>query len=288
MRDTKVPEDIAYSLFGIFDVNLPVIYGEQKQNALGRLLQEIMTQSGDITALDWVGKSSEFHSCLPAEITSYGAPSCSPPLPSEDVTQTQVSLLRNTVDVELALKLHSKLNQVNVPRFAARRLQLPCIIFPVTEVKRTRDQALAFTIKADGLQDLSIATEDDLSQLWRERRARHAFLLVRPWDRSLLNPPDVADLPYSSDTESLEYLTPPASPLHESPGESLAENEDLESYLQALRLIVHLGRPFSAFLLAQQRVGEYKRIASDHNIIAHVKDKASVNDMMDVRTLEIL
>jgi hypothetical protein len=36
-RDTTMPEDIAYSLFGIFGVNLPVklIYGERKQNALG-------------------------------------------------------------------------------------------------------------------------------------------------------------------------------------------------------------------------------------------------------------
>ena len=66
--------DIAYSLFGIFDIHLPVIYGERKQNALGRLLSDIVARSGDITALDWVGRPSEFHSCLPADITSYKAP----------------------------------------------------------------------------------------------------------------------------------------------------------------------------------------------------------------------
>ncbi|KAG1725626.1 uncharacterized protein EDB91DRAFT_1032563, partial [Suillus paluster] len=53
-RVTTLPEDIAYSLFGIFSTHLPLIYGEKKQNVLGRLLQEIVTQSGDITALDWV------------------------------------------------------------------------------------------------------------------------------------------------------------------------------------------------------------------------------------------
>ena len=73
-RVTTVPKDTAYSLFGIFGITLPVIYGEQKQNALGRLLQEIVTQSGDITALDWVGKSSEFNSCLPVDIISYNSP----------------------------------------------------------------------------------------------------------------------------------------------------------------------------------------------------------------------
>jgi len=58
MRVTTLQEDIAYSLFGIFGVHLSPIYGENKQNALGRLLQEVIAQSGDITCLDWVGKSS--------------------------------------------------------------------------------------------------------------------------------------------------------------------------------------------------------------------------------------
>ncbi|KAH7903658.1 hypothetical protein BJ138DRAFT_1191031, partial [Hygrophoropsis aurantiaca] len=72
-RITTLQEDIAYSLFGIFNVKLPVIYGENKQHALGRLLQEIVARSGDVTALDWTGKSSEFNSCLPADITAYEA-----------------------------------------------------------------------------------------------------------------------------------------------------------------------------------------------------------------------
>ena len=32
-----------------------------RQNALGRLLQDIVAQSGDISCLDWVGKSLEFN-----------------------------------------------------------------------------------------------------------------------------------------------------------------------------------------------------------------------------------
>jgi hypothetical protein len=55
-----------------------------------------------------------------------------------------------------------------------------------------------------------------------------------------------------------------------------------------LRLIAHLGQPFSALLLAQQRGEEYKRIASDYNITAQVKDMTAVHDLMGVRTLEIL
>nr|ADA68832.1 truncated HET-R [Podospora anserina] len=40
-RDTKFEEDKAYSLFGIFDVHIPVIYGEGKQKALKRLRDKI-------------------------------------------------------------------------------------------------------------------------------------------------------------------------------------------------------------------------------------------------------
>jgi hypothetical protein len=39
-----------------------VIYGEKKQNALKRLLQEIMVHSGDNTTLDLAGKSFRFNS----------------------------------------------------------------------------------------------------------------------------------------------------------------------------------------------------------------------------------
>jgi hypothetical protein len=40
-RDTTCKEDIAYSLLGIFDVNMPLIYGEGREKALRRLREEI-------------------------------------------------------------------------------------------------------------------------------------------------------------------------------------------------------------------------------------------------------
>ncbi|KAL2135900.1 hypothetical protein VTI74DRAFT_6283 [Chaetomium olivicolor] len=40
-RNTKYEEDKAYSLFGIFDVHIPVLYGEGKQKALKRLRDKI-------------------------------------------------------------------------------------------------------------------------------------------------------------------------------------------------------------------------------------------------------
>ncbi|KAJ3561698.1 hypothetical protein NPX13_g8846 [Xylaria arbuscula] len=47
-RSAKRPEDKAYSLLGIFDVHMPLIYGEGEEKALSRLLREIDLQSGVI------------------------------------------------------------------------------------------------------------------------------------------------------------------------------------------------------------------------------------------------
>ncbi|KAG1743034.1 hypothetical protein EDB19DRAFT_581610 [Suillus lakei] len=296
MRITTVQEDVAYSLFGIFGITLPVIYGEKKQRALGRLLQEIVAQSGGITVLDWVGQASEFNSCLPASITSYAAPPCALPTLSEDQIQPMVSSLRNTPAVEVALRFYAKLENMSAPRFANCRLHLPCIAFRVTEVRRRRGQATHFTygVKADGLRDLLITTDETLIQFSRARPTQQTILLVRPWDRRLLELPDFGEqLDFADEEESVGDWSEPKSPLddsEESPGGSPVEEEavHLESHSRALRLMVRLAQPFSAFLLAQQRVGEYKRIATDHDIIAQIRGMASDHDMMDIRTLEIL
>ncbi|KAG1822003.1 WD40-repeat-containing domain protein [Suillus subaureus] len=299
-RVTTLQEDIAYSLFGIFCIHLPVIYGEKKQNALGRLLQEIIAHSGDITALDWVGQSSSFNSCLPADIASYRGPPCTPSSPSEDEIQSSVSSLRNNVDQESALKLYTILDNLSAPRFANCRLQLPCITFPVTKVKRRVGTPCTYHIKADGLQDLEITTTDTLVQFWPERPTSQKFLLIRPWNRHDLGLPDFAD-----ETQSTDDRPEPGSPSDNEPAspQSLTRESSLivrlgqrlgalwlgqqgpadsRSHTRELALVVRLGQPFSALLLAQQRGGEYKRIASGCNIIARVRD------MMNVRTLEIL
>ncbi|KAF8547427.1 hypothetical protein OG21DRAFT_1367944, partial [Imleria badia] len=52
MRQTTREEDIAYCLFGIFNVAIPVIYGEGEQ-AVGRLLEYILTRSDNVTLLAW-------------------------------------------------------------------------------------------------------------------------------------------------------------------------------------------------------------------------------------------
>ncbi|OJI83058.1 hypothetical protein ASPTUDRAFT_57031 [Aspergillus tubingensis CBS 134.48] len=59
-RVTKREEDIAYCLLGIFDVTMPMIYGEGADRAFTRLQQEIMKNSRDESILAW-GLSSPEH-----------------------------------------------------------------------------------------------------------------------------------------------------------------------------------------------------------------------------------
>ncbi|QYT00269.1 HET domain-containing protein [Trichoderma simmonsii] len=51
-RETTREEDIAYCLMGIFDVNMPMIYGEGK-NAFTRLQDEILKQTQDDSLFAW-------------------------------------------------------------------------------------------------------------------------------------------------------------------------------------------------------------------------------------------
>ena len=69
-RETTLVEDAAYSLLGIFSISLPVVYGEGDQ-ALGRMLAQLLASSGDTSILAWTGKSGSFNSCFPANITVF-------------------------------------------------------------------------------------------------------------------------------------------------------------------------------------------------------------------------
>jgi len=52
-RQATRSEDIAYSLLGIFDVNMPLLYGEGRTRAFRRLQEEIMKISEDETLFAW-------------------------------------------------------------------------------------------------------------------------------------------------------------------------------------------------------------------------------------------
>lgn len=48
-RHTTRPEDVAYSMLGMFDANMPLLYGEGGLRAFDRLQRQILTQPRDDT-----------------------------------------------------------------------------------------------------------------------------------------------------------------------------------------------------------------------------------------------
>jgi hypothetical protein len=58
-RETTRPEDIAYCLMGIFDVNMPLLYGEGDEKAFHRLQEEILKNSDDQSLLAWTALPSD-------------------------------------------------------------------------------------------------------------------------------------------------------------------------------------------------------------------------------------
>jgi hypothetical protein len=63
-----------------------------------------------------------------------------------------------------------------------------------------------YEVKADGLHDLKITTEDRLPQFSQEKPSQSLFLLIHPWDCCLLELPD-----YPDDMESINDFALPGS-----------------------------------------------------------------------------
>ncbi|KAI6011142.1 hypothetical protein BKA83DRAFT_4393281 [Pisolithus microcarpus] len=254
-RRTTRPEDIAYSLFGIFNLHLPVLYGESVEFALGRLLGEVISQSGDISILDWVGEASTFHSCFPARISSYRTL----PLPPIPLSEQSSITSQRSVSSNALRKLCRSLNKIPLPRFSNRRLTLPCFSHRVTVVRRRSADPLSssytYEIQASGLRPLEITLPDELENVASLagglESAAAVLHIVRPWH-----------------------------------SKSLGETTKLD-VAATEQLLVTLGRPFSALLLIELPHNEYKRIAPSTLIAAQPIDVASILQSK-VRTFNIV
>ena len=57
-RSTTRPEDMAYCLLGLFDINIPLLYGEGGKKAFTRLQEELMRNSDDHSLFCWTQKTA--------------------------------------------------------------------------------------------------------------------------------------------------------------------------------------------------------------------------------------
>jgi len=281
-------EDMAYSLFGIFDVSNPVTYGEGQQRAVGRLLQEVLTRSGDVSILAWTGKASEYNSCLPAEISVYREPA-SPyvPLPIEDgeMDRLVTELRTSSKNIEPAMMLYDRIVVLPSPRLASRRLSLSCIMFPLGPLVPSGDSPQhVYHTTTSAFGNVEIKTTEDLSGLGN-------LVLVHPWLRCLLDPA----LPFEDDAEPFTPVdsdapfTNPRPPSSDTGISSSHPSPQLDKLTRALRLLVRLSQPFGGLLLVPLSHDEYKRVASDHPIVVQLLGGISPRYLAQkIRTLDIL
>ncbi|KAI0883048.1 HET-domain-containing protein [Annulohypoxylon maeteangense] len=102
-RQTTRLEDIAYCLLGIFDINMPLLYGEG-QKAFGRLQREIIKISNDQSILAWDLRASNTYS-----LTSALAPSpaefrfCGSIVRNHEYDQSAYSITNLGISMKLSL-----------------------------------------------------------------------------------------------------------------------------------------------------------------------------------------
>ncbi|KAG9310789.1 hypothetical protein JVU11DRAFT_8639 [Chiua virens] len=302
-RETTVPVDMAYGLFGIFGVTMPVIHGETQQNALGRLFQEIVARSGDIECLAWVGRSSEFNSAFPSHIRVYEHPSGTVPcIDGEELEQRAAEMRRAWTheQEEQAGQFYRGLEVLPQAHCANQRLYLPCIVFRVTMLERIKraddDVRRVYRASTSALEDTEIHTEERLS-LKVQAQGAEEFVLVCPWiyelsdafpdDHGRRHPASGESLSDSdSEPESEEEKRTSVMRTHPRLSPSGSAPTD-ETPLRASRLVVRFRQPLGAFLLLSQGRRQFKRIATDHEIMIRVREGISLADM-DLRTLEVI
>lgn len=250
-RHTTIVEDSAYSLFGIFNAAIAVIYGEGNR-AVGRLLEHVLTGSGDVTVLAWTGRSGRYNSCLPVNLAVYEELPMShvPPLIGNSEMTNLIDELRASLpDLSLAEELYDRLRELPLPSLVASRLGPSGIGFTLEKLVATSEPCSEshyriYRATAAGLEDVEIKTHVDLS-------GTQNLLLIHPWIHPLL------DHEFSQNVGTLDERT------------------------RALRLLAYLMRPFGALLLAPQSRVEYKRIATDSLIVIQVRKGTPLVDLID-------
>ncbi|KAN0101163.1 hypothetical protein V8E55_001147, partial [Tylopilus felleus] len=313
-RQTTLVEDAAYSLLGIFSVSgISAIYGEGEK-ALGRLLAHILAVSGDISILAWTGQSGGHNSCLPARITVFTRSATSHlPQPIEDgEMETKITELRSSaLDLDLAMKLYDRLNDLPAPWFAASRMKLPCIAFKLPPLSHYRARSgRGFRVDTPTFGMVEIKTKLDPTR-------SKSLYLVHPWIDVLLDReetqigvfeedegaedeeaplPDTDDEDDSdaegegdsdadgegeddSDEEAESEGSPPFRE-HNAPSPFSVDMAPMDRETRALRLIARLRQPFGALLLSvtskRRRAVVYKRVAPDSLITVQLRGNVSL------------
>ena len=255
-RRTTLVEDIAYSLLGIFNVSIPVIYGEGNR-AVGRFLEHILAGSGDVTTLAWTGRAGGYNSCLPPDLMVYDylvPPHVPQPIEVAEMDDRIETLRSSLPNLSLAVTLYDLLNKPLRPTFFASCLGLPCITFAITHLTTLGLDSVTklhvYRATTSALGEVEIKTRGDLSGM--------NGLLIHPWIGPIL------------DQEFLHGAS------------------ELDETTRALRLVARLRQSFGALWLQPVARARYRRVAADCLIMVQVLEEASLTELIDgITTVDI-
>ena len=248
-RRTTLIEDAAYSLLGIFSMSLPVVYGEGDQ-ALGRLLAQLLTSSGDTSIIAWTGRSGSLNSCLPSSMIVFKQlPPSHIPLAfaTTEMEKLATIVLVCSLSSASVMKLYDQLHDLPLPLFVEQRLQLPCLSFKLGAVTAARNAGEhLFRAQTDALGIVEIRTEEDLSRF-------SPLYLVHPWIDFLLDRQPVGSIietiPDEEHTEDQSYIG--EQPLSSLPGPSNITSAARKT--QTGRLASRFGLPFGGLTATRSK-----------------------------------
>ena len=99
-RKTSLPEDRAYSLMGLLDVNMPLIYGEGHR-AFQRLQEQIIMSTADESIFAWESKSYEVYPIFALSPDGFERSGDVVPLQSRCVERAPYSMTNRSLTIEV-------------------------------------------------------------------------------------------------------------------------------------------------------------------------------------------
>jgi hypothetical protein len=125
-RYTTREEDLAYCLLGIFDINMPLLYGEGGDKAFLRLQREIVRGSNDQSILVWSVPKADNDMCIPPPRRPITALATSPHFnfPAEMSTLPQSNRIQGISLSGQGLQVDVLLARIRAEEWVLRRMYL--------------------------------------------------------------------------------------------------------------------------------------------------------------------
>ncbi|KAI9573840.1 hypothetical protein HD554DRAFT_2325555 [Boletus coccyginus] len=214
------------------------------------------------------------------------------PIPDAEMEGIMAASQTCSFDLDVAVSLFDRLNELPAPWFAASRMKLPCIAFQLLPLSLYRSRSgRVYRVDTSTFGTVTIKTRHDLS--WMDS------LLERNDKIGAIVGEDVAPPPSPTcddegilgeeidDFLSLVEFEPPSQP-------PPARMVPMDREMRARRLVAHLRQPFGALLVTLASTGrravDYRRVVADS--VTTVRFQENVESLADilnnVRTLDIL